>query len=173
MGNYRYRVWREGSDIILETRPGDRLYLNERAAIGIGTALLEKAGVKFIIHDPDDKEETVLMDVKGIRATLGLFLAGLATKEQARSAIDLVAQLKEYTDARALALEIAMSRLELKPDYIVGILGHLREPPKLSDTEALDAMKDLLDKREWDSETMSTIAGLIRATGREVDDVSE
>ena len=47
------------------------------------------------------------------------------------------------------------------------------DTPKLSDGDALDAIRRLLDRREWSPDTTAEIAEIVRLSGREVGDVSE
>lgn len=40
-------------------------------------------------------------------------------------------------------------------------------------TTAINAIQGLMDGQEWDAETLDAIAGLVRATGREIRDSGE
>ena len=40
----------------------------------------------------------------------------------------------------------------------------------MSDQQALDAIRTILDKREWDANTLDSIADIVRQTGREFRD---
>jgi hypothetical protein len=42
---------------------------------------------------------------------------------------------------------------------------------KLTDKEALDLLRELLSGQEWDSDTTSEVARIVRATGRRVKEV--
>ena len=46
-------------------------------------------------------------------------------------------------------------------------------PPRMSDKQALDLIRNLLDGREWDGGTALDIAEWVRATGRPVRDTAE
>jgi len=45
----------------------------------------------------------------------------------------------------------------------------LTEP--LKDSDVLDEIADVLNKQIWDADLLDTISGLIRATGRDIDDI--
>ena len=62
----------------------------------------------------------------------------------------------------------AEEEYELAENMLARALGvmHVR-----TDSEALDELAELLDGQEWDSDTMAAVAGIVRATGREVGDL--
>lgn len=43
----------------------------------------------------------------------------------------------------------------------------------ITDTEALDAIQDLLSGRVWDVEDLEIIAGILEQTGRSIDEPTE
>jgi hypothetical protein len=43
----------------------------------------------------------------------------------------------------------------------------------MSDREAMDYIHDILDGREWDSDTLSEVVEILRETGRDVRDLGD
>ena len=57
-----------------------------------------------------------------------------------------------------------------KPGWIVAEKRRAKIAEQQRDLEALNDIHELLDGKEWDSDTLNNIAEIIRETGREVRD---
>ena len=62
--------------------------------------------------------------------------------------------------------------LDTMSDSEVSSLAKERGRPVLPDTQALDAVAELLSAADWSSDHLNAVADMIRATGRTIEDIA-